>query len=121
MRRSLPDRLGRATAAKTFTRNNNLNIEPRNGRQASTQVSPPSGVSGNVCRVDESFQSGVVGVAVAPVDVSADEAGLGGVVGVVGAGEGEISQRAELRLDAVQPGRVVRGVGKLDVVQRGPV
>ena len=58
-------------------------------------------MSGNVCRVDESFQPGVVGVAVAPVDVSADEAGLGGVVGVVGAGEREVAQRSELRLDPV--------------------
>ena len=44
---------------------------------------------------------------VAPVDVSADEAGLGGVVGVVGAGEREVPQRSELRLDPVQPGGVV--------------
>ena len=55
---------------------------------------------------------------VAPVDVSADEAGLGGVVGVVGAGEREVSEGSELGLDAVQPGGVVRGVGQLDVVAR---
>lgn len=77
-------------------------------------------MSGNVCRVDEAFQPGVVGVAVAPVDVSADEAGLGGVVGVVGAGEREVPQRSEVRLDPVQPGGVVRGVSELDVVGGSP-
>jgi hypothetical protein len=56
-----------------------------------------SGASGNVCGVDEGAEARVVGVAVAPRDVAADEPGLGGVVGVVGAGEREVAQRAELR------------------------
>lgn len=49
------------------------------------------------------LMSAVVGVAVAPGDVVADQARLGGVVGVVCAGEREVAQRPELRLDAVQP------------------
>ena len=64
---------------------------------------------------------GVVGVAVAPGDVAADQPGLGGVVGVVGAVEGEVAQGLELRLDAVQPGGVEGRVGELDVVVGGPV
>jgi hypothetical protein len=63
----------------------------------------------------------VAGVSVAPGDVAADEAGLGGVVGVVGAGEHEVPQRPEPRFDAVQPGAVERRVGQLDVVVGGPV
>jgi hypothetical protein len=38
---------------------------------------------------------------VAPDDVPADHAGLLGVAGVVGAVEGEVAQRGELRFDAV--------------------
>ena len=60
-----------------------------------------SGASGNVCCVDKAVQVGVGGVAVAPGDVAADQPGLGGVVGVVGAVEGEVAQGLELRLDAV--------------------
>ena len=60
----------------------------------------PSGASGNVCRVDERAESRVVGVAVAPSDVAADQSGLGGVVGVVGASEREVAQRPELGFDA---------------------
>lgn len=54
------------------------------------------------------------------MDVSADQPGLGGVGGVVCAGEREVPQRSELRLDPVQPGGVVRGVGQLDGVLGGP-
>jgi hypothetical protein len=43
------------------------------------------------------------------------------VVGVVGAGQREVAQGAELRLDAVQPGRVKRRVGQLDVVLGRPL
>ena len=39
---------------------------------------------------------------------------------MVGAVEGEVAQRGELGLDPVQPGRVRRGVGDLDVVRRRP-
>jgi hypothetical protein len=35
---------------------------------------------------------------------------------VVGAVEGEVAQRGELRLDAVEPGAVEGGVGDFDVV-----
>jgi hypothetical protein len=58
-------------------------------------------VSGNVGLVDDAAQVTVVGVAVSPGDVAADHAGLGSVVGVVGAVEGEVAQPGELRLDAV--------------------
>jgi hypothetical protein len=57
-----------------------------------------------------------VDVRVASVDVAADQAGLGGVVGVVGAVQAEVAQGLELRLDAVEPGGVVRRVGQLDGV-----
>jgi hypothetical protein len=67
------------------------------------------------------FSLGLLVLRFVPVDVSADEACLGGVVGVVGAGEREVPQCSELRLDAVQPGGVVRGVGQLDVARGGPV
>ena len=63
-------------------------------------------------------QTEVSGVTVAPGDVAPDEARLGGVIGVVGAGQGEVAQGAELRLDEVQPRGVVGRVGKLDVVGR---
>ena len=66
-------------------------------------------------------QASVVGVAIAPGDVAADETRLRGVVGMVGAGQGEVAQGAELRLDEVQPGGVVGGVDELDVVGGGPV
>ena len=68
-----------------------------------------SGSSGNVRRVEDGvfageFSSGlvsefgVVAVVVAPVDVVADQLGLGLVVGVVGAGEAEVAEALELRL-----------------------
>jgi hypothetical protein len=40
-------------------------------------------------------------VIVAPVDVAGDQLGLGVVVWVVGAGEAEVAQALELRLDPV--------------------
>src|SRR3954465_14131594 len=80
-----------------------------------------SGASGNVARVGGRPYARVVGVAVAPGDVAADQARLGGVVGGVGAGEREVAQRPELRLDAVQPGRVERRVGELYVVGGRPL
>src|SRR4051795_2661019 len=94
-----------------------INISMRYAPRSSPAA---SGASGNVRRVDDGAEAGVVGVAVAPGDVAADQARLGGVVGVVGAGEGEAAQGAELRLDAVQPRRVKRRVGQLDVVGGGP-
>ncbi len=42
------------------------------------------------------------------------------MAGVVGAVEGEVAQRLELGLDPVEPGRVGRGVGELNVVGLGP-
>ena len=76
----------------------------------------PSGASGNLCPVDDFAESAVVGVAVPPGDVAADHAGLVVVAGVVGAVQGEVAQRLELGLDPVQPRRIGRGVGQLDVV-----
>jgi hypothetical protein len=58
---------------------------------------------------------GVAGVGVAPAQVTLEFAGLDGVVGVVGVGEGELPQRAELRLDGVGPGGVGRGEALLDL------
>ena len=43
------------------------------------------------------------------------------MAGVVGAVEGEVARRLELSLDPIEPGRVGRGVGELDVVGLGPV
>jgi hypothetical protein len=83
-----------------------------------------SGPSSNLYRVrapDHLAQLRIVGVGVAPGDVAADEPGLGGVVGVVGAIQAEVAQRLELGLDPVQPGGVVGGVGELDVVEPGPL
>src|SRR5215210_450243 len=57
---------------------------------------------------------------IAPLDVVGDQSGLGVVVGVVGAGEAEVAEAFELRLDPVQPGGVVGCVGELDVVVGGP-
>ena len=64
----------------------------------------PSAASGNVCPVNDAAEPFIVGVVVAPDDVSADHAALFFVGGVVGAIEGEVAQRGELCLDAVQPG-----------------
>ena len=62
----------------------------------------------------------IVAVFVAPIDVVADQLVLGGVVGVVGAVQAEVAHSFELRLDPVQPGRVVRRVRELDVVAERP-
>ena len=43
------------------------------------------------------------------------------MAGMVGAVEGEVAQRLELGLDPVEPGRVGRRVGELDVVGLGPL
>ena len=43
------------------------------------------------------------------------------MAGVVGAVEGEVPQRRELSLDAVQPGRIRGRVRELDVARRSPV
>src|SRR5207247_8214035 len=69
----------------------------------------------------EVAEFGVMAVGVAPGYVAADEAGLGGVVWVIGAIQAEVADAAKLRLDAVQPGGVVGCVGKLDVVCGGPL
>jgi hypothetical protein len=63
---------------------------------------------------------GVVALGVAPVDVGVDQACLGGVVGVVGAGEAEGAEAFELRFDPVEPGGVVGCVGEFDVVVGRP-
>jgi len=59
-------------------------------------------------------------VVVAPDDVSADHAGLFLVGSVVGAVEGDVAQGRELGFYAVEPGRIGRGAGDLDVAGRGP-
>jgi hypothetical protein len=79
-----------------------------------------SAASGYVCPVDDAAESFIVGVVVAPDDVPADHAGLLPVTGVVGAVEREVAQRRELGLDAVQPGRIRRRIGNLDVVRLRP-
>jgi hypothetical protein len=40
---------------------------------------------------------------------------------MIGAVEGEVAKRFELRLDAIEPRAVMRGIGGLDVVVCGPV
>jgi hypothetical protein len=47
---------------------------------------------GNVCPLDDSAESFVVGVVVGPDDVAADHAGLLVVAGVVGAVEAEVAK-----------------------------
>src|SRR3954469_20238979 len=69
---------------------------------------------------DHLAEPGVGGVPVPPGDVAADHAGLLAVGRVIGAVEGEVAQGGELRLDAVEPGAVERGVGELDVGRRRP-
>jgi hypothetical protein len=59
-------------------------------------------------------------VLISPGDVAADHAGLLGVAGVVGAVQGEVAQRGDVPLDAVEVAGVGRGVGQLDVVGRRP-
>ena len=80
-----------------------------------------SAASGNVCPVDDAAEPFVVGVVVALDDVPADHAALFLVGGVVGAVEREVAQRGELGLDPVQPRRVERHVGELDVVRLRPL
>src|SRR3954451_1313852 len=70
--------------------------------------------------LDDLAEFGVGGVPVPPGDVAADHACLVAVGGVVGAVEGEVAQRGELRLDPVEPGAVERRVGDLGVVHRRP-
>jgi hypothetical protein len=77
--------------------------------------------SSNVCPVDDFAEAAVAGIAVPPGDVAADPAGLLGVAGVIGAFQGEVAQRGELRLDPVQPGSIRRHIGQLDVVGRSPL
>ena len=76
---------------------------------------------GLAAAIDDLAQPRVGGVPVPPGDVAADHAGLVGVARVVGAVHGEVAQRGELGLDAVEPGGVRRGVSDLDVVRLGPV
>src|SRR5581483_11101308 len=80
-----------------------------------------SAVSGNVCALHKFTKGLVVSVAVPPVDVAADHAGLGPVGFVVGAVEGEVAQGGELGLDPVEPAGVEGDVGQFDVVGLGPV
>jgi hypothetical protein len=55
----------------------------------------------------------VAGVGVAPAEVGVQGPGLSGVVGVVGVGDGELSQGSEVGFDRVGPGRVGRGEAQL--------
>src|SRR3954447_4793192 len=82
---------------------------------------PTSAVSGNVCPFNDGVEALVAGVAVSPCDVAADHAGLLGMGGVVSAVEREVAQRGELGLNPVEPARVGRGIGQLDVVGCCPV
>lgn len=50
---------------------------------------------------------GVSVVCVAPAQVCVQFPGQGGVVGVVGVGDGELAQRSELWLDRVGPGGIL--------------
>lgn len=55
-------------------------------------------------------------VLAAPAQVTVQLAGLNGVVGMVGVGEGELPLRPEMRLDGVHPGRVRQGEAQLHLV-----
>jgi hypothetical protein len=75
---------------------------PRPGADAKTAA--PGGRQsglGDGCSFDDTAESFVVGVVVAPDDVPADHPGLLGVAGVVGPVQGEVPQRRELRFYAV--------------------
>jgi hypothetical protein len=61
----------------------------------------PSAAPGYVCPVDDAVEPFVVGVVVAPDDVSADHAGLLLAGGMVCAVEREVAQRGELGFYAV--------------------
>src|SRR4051794_20895356 len=76
---------------------------------------------GQFAAAQDLAELGIGDVAVPPGDVAADHAGLRAVVGMVGAGEGEVAQGGELGLDPVEPRAVEGHVGQLDVVRRGPV
>jgi hypothetical protein len=78
-------------------------------------------MSGNVCAFDDFAELAVVGVAVPPGDVAPDHASLFVVSGVIGSISREVAQRLELGLDPVEPARVERHVGELDIVGCGPV
>ncbi len=67
------------------------------------QLAAPSAASGNFCALHKRAKCLVIGMAVPPGDVAANHSGLGSVGLVVGAVEGEVAQRAELGLDAVEP------------------
>jgi len=76
-------------------------LEQLSDRHLDWVVGAASAASSNVCPGDDPAESFVVGVVVAPDDVAADHAALFVVAGVVGAVEGEVPQRGELRLHAV--------------------
>lgn len=63
----------------------------------------------------------MAGVSVAPAQVGVQGTGLHRVVGVVGIGDGELTQRSEVRLDGVCPRGVGRGEAQLDLVLLRPV
>jgi hypothetical protein len=58
----------------------------------------------------------VAGVGVAPAQVAVQGLGLCGMAAVVGVGQGELPQRAEVRLDRVGPGGVGRSEAQFDLV-----
>jgi hypothetical protein len=63
---------------------------------------------------------GVAGVGVVPVQVAVQGPGLRGMTAVVGVGQGELPQRAEVRLDRVGPGGVGRGEAQFYLVLLRP-
>src|SRR3954447_15554227 len=87
---------------------------------AAVASSGPSAASGNLRSgdgggfFDHLAEFGIGGVPVSPGDVAADHAALLAVGFVIGAVEGEVAQRGELRLDAVEPGAVEGHIGDLD-------
>lgn len=64
---------------------------------------------------------GVAAVLVAPAQVGVQGPGLDDVVGMVGVGQRELSQRSEVGCDGVGPGRVGWGEAQLDLVPVSPV
>src|SRR5215472_6094846 len=99
----------RSARSKPCMRKSSQAIEHQAGkhtRKCRLFQQAPSAASSYVCPVDDAAESLVVGVVVAPDDVAADHAGLLLVGGVVGAVEGEVAQRGELRLNPVPPGCV---------------
>jgi hypothetical protein len=63
---------------------------------------------------------GVAGIGVAPAQVAVQRLGLRGMAAVVGVGQCELPQRAEVRLDRVGPGGVGRGEAQFDLVLLRP-